>query len=349
MFFNSMNNRHFNITFLPKLIISALLLLVTFTTVNAKEKSRITISVKDCPEVKHLVIYKPGQDPKNSPYQIMTNGNSTTTHEIELDYVEKYNIIDFGEILEKNITSRYADFIMDPGADIDITVGADSISVSSTGKEFNAWQTARNLADENYYASHPMIGFALELSDRLNSYNVADRNLGKMLEIYHSKKYKDLYPNHPVHNKIAAAENLGYQIAGGEYHDFNALTLDGDTVRITDYINRDHLTLVVLWATWCVPCRKEVLELASSFGKYKDMGVDIIGIAREFGSTDDIRLVLEQDKHPWPTLLDLDDRFKIFNRHGLTSSGFYLIDKTGRIITASYFTNDINSALHPSI
>ncbi len=363
---------------LLKLALSAIMLLLTASvSVSAKEKSRITVNVKNSPEVKHLVIYKPGQDPKDSPYRIMTDGVTPIACEIELEHVEKYNIIDFGEILEKNMTSRYADFIMDPEADISITVAGDSISVTSTGKEFNAWQTAKNLAydtfsprmnktseiadsteranemkeieDErtdwllDYYANHPMIGFALELSDRLNSYNVASRNIGKMLEIYHSKGFKELYPGHPIHDKIAAAEKFGYQISGGKYHDFNALTLDGDTVRISDYMNHDRLTLVFLWATWCRPCRKEALELIPLYEKYTGMGIDIIGIAREFGSADDIRLALEQDKHPWPTLLDLDDRFKIFARHGLSSSGYYLIDKTGHIIAASYFFNDIVS------
>jgi thiol-disulfide isomerase/thioredoxin len=32
------------------------------------------------------------------------------------------------------------------------------------------------------------------------------------------------------------------------------------------------------WATWCAPCREEIPLLISLYGKYRDQGLDIVGI-----------------------------------------------------------------------
>lgn len=346
---------------------------------EARIKSIINIAANNDHKECHLVIYKPGEDPKNSPYQIKLSGGKPATVEVEADWVEKYNIVDYGEILEKNSTTRFADLILEDGATIDITVDVNNISVKSTGYEFTAREAMKNEAMEtfksqtdevekmadgakkkqalkrlneeyvnwelDYYANNPTFSLVLDVSDRLNSFNVLDTTLKPMLDIYHNKGYDKINPDHPVHTKISEAERTGYQLTGGKYHDFNALTLDGDTVKITDYLKKGRMTLVVLWATWCRPCRKEALDLIPLYKEYKDKGIDFIGIAREFKTADDIKLVLEQDKHPWPTLIDLDDRFRIFDLHGLTSSGFYLIDEEGKILKGSYYIEDIKEIL----
>ena len=43
--------------------------------------------------------------------------------------------------------------------------------------------------------------------------------------------------------------------------------------------NRGKVLVVALWATWCPPCRKEIPGFINLYNKYKDKGVEIIGIA----------------------------------------------------------------------
>lgn len=43
--------------------------------------------------------------------------------------------------------------------------------------------------------------------------------------------------------------------------------------------NRGKIVIVDLWATWCPPCRKEIPGFVNIYAKYRDKGVEIIGIA----------------------------------------------------------------------
>jgi peroxiredoxin len=58
---------------------------------------------------------------------------------------------------------------------------------------------------------------------------------------------------------------------------FNLLDLSGEMVALEDY--KGQFVLVDFWATWCVPCRKSLPELASVDQKYRNRGVTVLGLA----------------------------------------------------------------------
>lgn len=312
-----------------------ILLAACLVSANVEAKIRCTVngSVTDTTKVYGLRINRSGQDPKDSPYNpVIRDRRFSCT--VEADEIEKYSIVDLGEVLKKGHTSRVADFLVEDDAVIDITIDGDNISVTSTGKESKAWEKGESA-----------IGFMLDLNDRMKLFNLADKSLKRMLDTYHSNGYDKAYPGHSVHKKIADGENYGYQMIGGKYNDYKALTLTGDTARASDHIQAGRLTLVICWATWCAPCRKEALSIVPLYERYHDKGLDAFGLAREFQTLDDVNIAVKQDKYPWPTIVDRDDEFQLFNKHGVTSSGFYLIDGDGTIITASYSIDDIRKEI----
>src|SRR3990172_2333784 len=58
--------------------------------------------------------------------------------------------------------------------------------------------------------------------------------------------------------------------------DFTLDTLDGGKVTLSEL--RGKIVVVNFWATWCLPCREETLELEKAYEQYKDSGVVILGV-----------------------------------------------------------------------
>jgi peroxiredoxin len=70
----------------------------------------------------------------------------------------------------------------------------------------------------------------------------------------------------------ASQNNL---FVGKDATSFVAQDLDGKDVDLAKYIGKEPV-LLVFFATWCPPCRKEVPELISINNMYKDQGLKLI-------------------------------------------------------------------------
>jgi len=80
---------------------------------------------------------------------------------------------------------------------------------------------------------------------------------------------------------LTRAERLarGLHVRLGEpLPDFPVTTLDGRAVALRDALPRGRRALVNLWATWCVPCRREMPELEALRPALRARGIDVIGL-----------------------------------------------------------------------
>lgn len=55
-----------------------------------------------------------------------------------------------------------------------------------------------------------------------------------------------------------------------------AVTLEGDSTALTSL--RGEVVLLNLWATWCVPCRREAPELQELHETHGDRGLRVVGL-----------------------------------------------------------------------
>ena len=65
--------------------------------------------------------------------------------------------------------------------------------------------------------------------------------------------------------------------------DFQLETLDGRVVRLSDF--RGKALVLNFWATWCTPCRVEMPWLIECSARYKDKGLEVVGISLDDGNS----------------------------------------------------------------
>jgi thiol-disulfide isomerase/thioredoxin len=68
--------------------------------------------------------------------------------------------------------------------------------------------------------------------------------------------------------------------------DFSLESLDGKTVRLSDL--RGKAVLLNFWATWCGPCKIEMPWFVDLQKQYGSQGLQIVGVAMDDGSKEDI-------------------------------------------------------------
>ena len=77
-----------------------------------------------------------------------------------------------------------------------------------------------------------------------------------------------------------------------------------EKIRLGDLIEKNKLTIIDFWASWCGPCRHEMPAMVSLYNDYKEKGLGIVGIslAEEFA---DWKNAIDELGLPWQQLSEL--------------------------------------------
>jgi len=81
----------------------------------------------------------------------------------------------------------------------------------------------------------------------------------------------------PLTKAESLARGLKFRI-GERLPAIEARTISGEIVNLRDITRPGRRTIVNLWATWCVPCAKEMPELNRLRAAFAQNGVDLIGL-----------------------------------------------------------------------
>ncbi|HPA82390.1 MAG TPA: TlpA disulfide reductase family protein [Thermoanaerobaculales bacterium] len=129
--------------------------------------------------------------------------------------------------------------------------------------------------------------------------------------------------------------------AGAGQQDFKLKDMDGNAFRLADH--RGEVVYVTFWATWCVPCRRELPLLESMYAELKDRGLLVIGVNTDpAANKSKIKPFVNQYKFSFPTVLDPDNN--VHDTYNPTRELPYglLIDREGNLhkTYAGYRTGD---------
>ena len=108
---------------------------------------------------------------------------------------------------------------------------------------------------------------------------------------------------------------------------YATLALGGDSVSLAK--QQGKVVLLNIWATWCHPCRAEIPELVALHARFRERGLELIGVSIDTDGSDDAIRAFMKDYHmTFPIWRDPDERVStLFLAVGVPAT--FLIDKGG--------------------
>ena len=130
--------------------------------------------------------------------------------------------------------------------------------------------------------------------------------------------------------------------AGSPPPEFRLQDLDGNWITLSEQLGED-VVYVTFWATWCVPCRREMPHLQELYEEFGDQGFTIIGVNTDPpATTSKIKPFVKRYRITYPTVLDPDNN--VLDKYNPTRELPYavLIDRSGDVsqIFPGYRTGD---------
>ncbi len=86
------------------------------------------------------------------------------------------------------------------------------------------------------------------------------------------------------------------------------------------------------WASWCGPCRASIPGVKELYAKYKDKGLEIVGVSCD-RNPEDWKKALEEEQLPWINLIDVQDADRAATKYAVHYiPSMFLLDQEGKMI-----------------
>lgn len=200
-----------------------------------------------------------------------------------------------------------------------IGCGSDSTSVDKKTTVSKKQSVANTEADNN------VVKAKVPKSRKIASQRSKNRNIKNKKPIQ-SKKQKNKTNTPKTLDKIKAPDFLLSDLEGNI---FDLSAFSGQVIMLT------------FWGTWCGPCRREIPDFIKLYDEYNDDGLEIVGVAVQSGTPENIKRFSDYYKINYTILTDIDryESYRAFNDYGrVTGVGTravpttFLIDRDGYIV-----------------
>ncbi len=111
--------------------------------------------------------------------------------------------------------------------------------------------------------------------------------------------------------------------------------LDGSPLDMSAFEGK--VTLVVFWATWCAPCRTEIVNIRQNWDKYHDKGFEVVAFSADqnLGS---LKKFVADKQLPWTVVAEFDprQREKMAPKYGVRGiPSVAVIGRDGKVATVN--------------
>ena len=175
-----------------------------------------------------------------------------------------------------------------------------------------------------------------------NQYYLEDSQLKELI----SQSSPDFQNTGIVQKLQKRIEKREATAVGKQFTDLKGLTPAGKAAALSDYAGKGKVVLIDFWASWCGPCRQSMPDLVATYQKYKNKGLEIVGISLDNNkdawakATDDLKIT-------WPQFSNLkgwdEDCAVTYGVNSIPHA--ILIDKDGKIIARGVGEDELNMKL----
>ncbi|MFK7696472.1 thiol-disulfide oxidoreductase ResA [Paenibacillus sp. HJGM_3] len=134
-----------------------------------------------------------------------------------------------------------------------------------------------------------------------------------------------LIGGYTIGNSLFAKESIPKE--GSTAPNFSLQGMDGKTHELSDY--RGKVVVVNFWGSWCEPCYTEMPAIQNSYAKWKDRGVEVLGLNLD-ESPVTIQNFMKQYGLTFPVLIDNELRMRD-KYHVKNYPTTFFIDGNGKI------------------
>lgn len=111
--------------------------------------------------------------------------------------------------------------------------------------------------------------------------------------------------------------------------DFSLTSLDGPTLRLSDY--KGKAVLLNFWATWCEPCKIEMPWFVQLQQQYGPQGLQVLGVAMDDTDPKDIKEFAKKMNVNYPIVVGKEAVGDQYGGIPYLPSTFY-IDREGKVV-----------------
>ena len=141
----------------------------------------------------------------------------------------------------------------------------------------------------------------IALSDLLNSKKVEAKEVTQYFEGL-TPEIKDSRVGNAMKKVLQKLKSMNADI-GQKVADFTAPSPAGNAINLMSSLGKK-VTIIDFWASWCRPCRAENPNVVKVYEKYKDQGLEIIGVSLDKDKERWLEAI-KQDKLTWPQVSHL--------------------------------------------
>jgi len=173
-----------------------------------------------------------------------------------------------------------------------------------------------------------------------------DYKYADWVQLY-ARRYSNQFTDSKLHDAIRVVQERANVHEGMPFSDFSLPDKDGKEQKLSELIAGKY-AILEFWATWCSGCIKNRRNsVRPVFEKYKDRGLVVIEVAREYKTDQEWRDFIAKENVDWVELLAMEENHSVGAGYGMSqqTGGVFLIGPDGTVLKVDPTREEMEAVL----